>query len=379
MGKSDLRLPAGELVADAAGEESPLLSASVGLFGFATGVPAAYKVVEVGGTKVGIVGVLGKQEQSQINNPELELLAPEEALAKIVPELQNKADQLVLLAHAEKDESIALAQKFPVFTLVVTTGGGYEPPKEAEVVQGTDTWLIETGEKGMNVVVVGLYRDSDTPLRYQRVPLDSRFPGTEAMHQVMEAYQFQLEQMGWEGLGLKPVPNPRGELMGEFVGSKECATCHEYTYKAWKMTSHARAYATLAQLDPPRVHDPECISCHVVGWHPTEYFPYASGFDSLKTTPELIDVGCETCHGPGGAHVKAEQGSDRALQERLYQAMRVTKEQADQAVCRSCHDLDNSPAFQFETYWPDVEHYEDKDWFDAWRAKQEAKSEAEGH
>ena len=29
--------------------------------------------------------------------------------------------------------------------------------------------------------------------------------------------------------------------------------------------------------------------------------------------------------------------------------------------CYSCHDLDNSPAFNFETYWPLVEHYEDED------------------
>jgi len=25
-----------------------------------------------------------------------------------------------------------------------------------------------------------------------------------------------------------------------------------------------------------------------------------------------------------------------------------------------CHDLDNSPQFDFDTYWPQVEHSEDK-------------------
>lgn len=375
LGKTDLRLPAGELVADAAGDDSPILSASVGLFGFATETPAACKVVEAGGYRVGIVGVIGKAEQAQISNPELELLAPEAALAKMVPELQKKADLLVLLADADKEETIALAKQFPVFAVAVTTGGGYEPPNDAAVVEGTTTRLVETGEKGMNAVVVGFNRDAQPAFRYQRVPLDSRFPGTKQMYQVMAAYQFQLEELGWDGLGLKPVPNPRSELLGKYVGSQACATCHEYSYKAWRMTWHSRGYSTLAKLDPPRIHDPECISCHVVGWHPTECFPYVSGFDSLEKTPELTDVGCETCHGPGEAHIAAESGANKKLQEQIYEAMRVTKEQADQAVCRGCHDLDNSPAFQFETYWPQVEHYEDKAWFDAWRAKQPAPTE----
>ena len=117
------------------------------------------------------------------------------------------------------------------------------------------------------------------------------------------------------------------------------------------------------ETDPPRNNDPECISCHVIGWHPTNYFPYKSGFLSEKETPQMVDVGCESCHGPGGAHVAAESGGDAALQKKLQQAMVVTKEESQTSHgkwCQNCHDLDNSPDFNFETYWPDVEHYEDK-------------------
>jgi hypothetical protein len=28
--------------------------------------------------------------------------------------------------------------------------------------------------------------------------------------------------------------------------------------------------------------------------------------------------------------------------------------------CLECHDLDNSPEFDFDTYWPQVEHSEDE-------------------
>jgi len=221
----------------------------------------------------------------------------------------------------------------------------------------------------MNAVVVGLFDDPRRPFRYQRVPLDSRFKNSLEMKLLMTAYQDQLRQLGFAGLGIRAVPHPDKELMGEFVGSKKCVSCHEESYDVWKKTPHADARRTLVELDPPRNFDPECISCHVIGWHPQHYFPYEGGFRSIEETPELADVGCESCHGPGGAHVKAEMGSDEALQEKLREAMVLTKEEADVAnglssekqQCLNCHDGDNSPDFNFEAYWPLVKHYEDLD------------------
>ena len=57
----------------------------------------------------------------------------------------------------------------------------------------------------------------------------------------------------------------------------------------------------------------------------------------------------------------AENGdvdADEAELMRLREQMRVTLQEAKQNVCIRCHDLDNSPDFDFETYWPHVEHYE---------------------
>jgi hypothetical protein len=220
--------------------------------------------------------------------------------------------------------------------------------------------MVQVGEKGMNAIVIGLYDDPDPKkqVRYQRVPLDSRFTNATPMKELMAMYQDQLQSLGFEGLGLRSVPHPKADLQGKFVGSAKCATCHEASYKVWKRSGHSHAMPTLAGTNPPRQFDPECLSCHVVGWNGQGFFPYESGYVSQKDTPHLTDVGCESCHGPGEKHVAAEAGGDLELQKKLQKAMVVTLAEAENHTCRSCHDLDNSPDFDFKTYWPLVEHKE---------------------
>ena len=131
---------------------------------------------------------------------------------------------------------------------------------------------------------------------------------------------------------------------------------------------------SLVELDPPRHFDPECLSCHVTGWNPQQFFPYASGFMGLEKTPHLTDNGCENCHGPGASHVAAESGEIDAEGCRTRAFMRATmrlkivenegnkdgqeiKNAVVVKMCLDCHDLDNSPEFDFQAYWPKVEHH----------------------
>ncbi|MEA1950408.1 MAG: multiheme c-type cytochrome [Planctomycetota bacterium] len=363
---NDLQLPVDSLVAVADNSEtnpSPFISANVGLLGFDAEITAPWRVVEVGGIKVGVTSVLGKQYQKKLAGGDIEFADPEDAIKRVLPEMKKHCRLMILLAHATWEESIALSKEFDDFAVVVTSGGPPAPPAKPTVIDGSKALLIEVGEKGMDAIVLGIYLDRDQPYRYQRVPLDSRFAASKDMKNSMKAYQEQLKKLGLAGLAIKPVKHPDRELNGEFVGSKACQNCHEPSYDVWKKSGHAKAWSTLLHTDPPRNHDPECISCHVIGWHPTKHFPSKSGFLSEKLTPKMLDVGCESCHGPGGAHVKAEMGNDEALQLRMQKAVRITKEEAKnnyEKGCLSCHDLDNSPDFNFETYWPKVEHKENE-------------------
>ena len=126
LGETDLKLPAGELVAETAAaqnQKSPFVSANVGLFGFDSDMIAKTRIIEAGGKKIGITAVLGKSFQKEIQNAEIEFADPEKAIQQVLPELQKNANLLILLAHATMEESIALAKKFPQFSVVVTSGG----------------------------------------------------------------------------------------------------------------------------------------------------------------------------------------------------------------------------------------------------------------
>ena len=185
------------------------------------------------------------------------------------------------------------------------------------------------------------------------------------MIKLLGAYQNQLESLGLAGLGIVPIRHPTGR---RFAGSAACAECHQSSYDIWIDTPHATALETLEEQSPRRDGDPECLSCHVVGWAPQRFEPFEGGFASMATTPHLAHQGCENCHGPAAAHTAVERGDVRAStteRDRLRKELVLsidTPEGKQKAInnCLECHDLDNSPEFDFDTYWPQVEHSEDE-------------------
>lgn len=358
FGPDDLRLSTGEVAAAVAGSEpgkSLFVSANASVFGLTPQV----QVFEKNGVKVGVTAIIGDKYREQVNNAEIEFTPAAEALAAVVGEIAD-CDVRILLAQSTRDEAIDLAERYPDFNFVVTAEGGDEPPYEPEAIPNSKARLIEVGHKGMYCIVLGIYDDTKTPVRYQRVALDSRFSTAAEMQQLMAAYQDQLHDLGWEGLGLKAVAHPRTkgavEGSGQFVGGESCKDCHTKAWEVWQNSPHAHATESLVKADPPRQFDAECISCHATGWNPQEYFPYATGFESLKRTPHLAGNSCENCHGPGGAHVAAEAASDEALRDEQRRLIKLTYDEAKNGMCQKCHDLDNSPEFNFEEYWPQIEH-----------------------
>ena len=354
-------------------QKNPVVSANVGIYDLEQsvqdGMTKRYRIVEGGGKRIGVTAVLGaKEQQAPKNNSDVATISPAEALARVAPELAaEKPDLQVLLVHGDRAEAGALAQQFPQFQVIAAAGGAEEPPLQPKKIPGSNAMLVEPGHKGMYVIVLGITGDAKQPIIYQRVPLDSRFADAPEMQAKLVAYQKELQTMTLAGLGLSGTQHPDGD----FAGSAACADCHTKAWAIYEKTPHYHATETLVKrVTPPRQFDPECLSCHVTGWNAQEYLPYLTGYVSEKETPELVGNGCENCHGPAAAHVKVESGEVQvtdAEQQALRDALRMKivpnegnkegQEFGDVVKnCMKCHDLDNSPDFDFQKYWPDVKH-----------------------
>ncbi|MCF0234258.1 MAG: hypothetical protein HUK22_04685, partial [Thermoguttaceae bacterium] len=340
-------------------------SANIGVYGFHPTYTAPYKVVNRGGMKIGIVSVICKSDAVDRRDESIMFEAPEKKLTELAPAFKKeKCDRWILIVHGTETETNDLAKKFPMFNFVVTADTPSEPPAELRRVPGTKSQgVVEVGEKGKFAVVIGMFPGGK--MRYQRVALDSRYESSPDVSLLMKDYQTILKTLitskGYRnGLGLTPAKSPRHDVLGKFVGTRKCQSCHEDSYRVWARSKHATAWKSLTDTaTPPRDFDPECIGCHVDGWEGLQHFPYADGFISEAETPHLMNVGCESCHGPGEKHVAAELDADEPTQEKIRAAMRIGE--GVKKTCYSCHDADNSPDFDFDLYYPLVEHKENLD------------------
>ncbi len=367
FGPDDLRLGVGELLAVAAGDTpDDTMFASGNVVLIDESLMPQVKLVTVNGVKVGVTSILDPAALESEPSDDITIAPKEQSAMNALTKMKDEnASFRVLMFYGKEEDGKKLAQDVRGYDLLVVAGGYGEPTYQPEPIEGSQTRMIVTGNKGMYAGLVGFYKDA--PLRYARVPLTDEFQDAPEMRQIMKEYQDQLRDIGLQGLGLlPPIPHASGQ---SFVGTAKCAECHTSAFDVWEGTPHA--LATDHIVEPPkergdiaRHFDPECLSCHVTGWNPQEYYPYLSGYLSLQDSQHLTGNGCENCHGPGSEHSAAElEGADVSEERRnqLRDAMKLPLAKAREK-CMTCHDLDNSPDFHEEdafedVYWPEVEHY----------------------
>jgi peroxiredoxin/nitrate/TMAO reductase-like tetraheme cytochrome c subunit len=133
---------------------------------------------------------------------------------------------------------------------------------------------------------------------------------------------------------LSGAPVPMLLRKSGYSGSESCGICHEAEQETWFFTKHASAYDTLVKHG--EANNEECIGCHVVG------YSEPGGFTSAKQTPELEDVGCESCHGRGGGHLSPDS----------------EPEDDYSAACAACHTPEHSLGFDYAKFLPRISHAE---------------------
>lgn len=131
-----------------------------------------------------------------------------------------------------------------------------------------------------------------------------------------------------------PAPannDPSPAVEQAYVGSNQCFICHRPQTNTWTQSKHAQAFTDVPENYQ---NDPACLKCHVTGFGEPD--GYVAG-----TEKDLLQVGCESCHGPGALHIDAGQRFVMAApgeEEKLIQEIKDTVTKTPSvSVCVACH------------------------------------------
>ncbi len=111
-----------------------------------------------------------------------------------------------------------------------------------------------------------------------------------------------------------------------YLGARDCRSCHRSVHMDWTNTVHARALDTLKRIGMHK--NARCLPCHTVG------YGQPNGYVDEETTPHLAGVQCENCHGPAGSH--AENFMDPSMRPPVT---------ISSAVCGGCHNDFHHPTY----------------------------------
>ncbi|HET9532935.1 MAG TPA: multiheme c-type cytochrome [Blastocatellia bacterium] len=262
---------------------------------------------------------------------------PFEAAKRVLPELKQKADFIIALAYMPPD----MAQRLATENAEIDTVIGARKQNSQEPAQHFNRATITYAYNETKYLgELRLYLKNDLTVENQitrYIGLDSLIPDDPAAAAVVTSAhdEFTTEQnkKASESSSLVKPAALLSSSNSAFVGVETCAACHQDAFKIWERTSHAHAMATLE--NKRQQFDTECVGCHTVGFQ-------NGGFQSLVTTPELANVQCESCHGPGRQHAQNPAKGYGFIETPVG--------------CTVCHTVPNSPDFDFETYWPKVKH-----------------------
>jgi hypothetical protein len=320
--------------------------------GFESRIQAS-QIVADGPLKLGVTAVIDPALLEKLTDPDKgdwlrSIKRPDEVLGKVLSELEPKSDYQVLMVQGSPDLAKRLATAYPGFDVVVATSESADPlERDPVLLNGGKTMLINVGRRGKRVGVVGFFAEAAQKMRFYLVDLNSRNERSNSpMKKVMED-EFRTVLKGAGVVETFPRHDYTGGTAGAtYVGAETCKRCHPNTFMQWASSKHSHAYDSLVSDPRPNtIYDAECVTCHTTG------FEYTSGFRSAAATPHLKGTQCESCHGPGSKHAANPDSLD------FRKPIRVTAVQSDKSLlCNRCHDEDNSPKFEFSTYWSQVRH-----------------------
>jgi hypothetical protein len=298
-----------------------------------------YVVKEVGGTRLGFLGLLDDDPRKVGVFEQLEnvyVTGYMDAAQKYLPELKAKSDIVIALAHIGLGSARTLAETMPEFD-VMLVGHGNDRTPLAEKIGETILLKAESKSSSLGTLRLGIGPDnkiSGFEGATETITKKGRMnPELEKIVKTCEDQEKMRDRLlARRKMELPTIPR-RPEVLAAngYLGWETCKVCHEAIYNKWSADPHSHAFATLAEGD--KWNDPACLPCHTTGYE------VAAKKDSIDVKPEMWNVQCEACHGMGTGHQRGEM------------AAAVSEE-----VCRKCHTVEWSPNFNFQEALKKIDH-----------------------
>jgi hypothetical protein len=342
VGQREARLSAAQLREKKS--HAPVSMLSANLLDRATGAPIfeSHKIIHRGPWRIALIGVLDGRGLGDALGDGLAVEPMEVALGKLLPQLKGQADAIVLLAFADEEALTGLARQF--YELDVILGGKVHQPSQQLVKENRSLILATTNEsRAVGVLQTRLLAPGRMEAIKGEVSLVSdEIPQDESIAALAVEYRDEIRQTKLaidDPATLQEDMVPGVQARASYAGTQSCVTCHQTAGNVWTQSGHARAFATL--LERKADADPNCLACHTVG------FGTPSGYRREFGADKLVDVGCESCHGPGSQHVEQRRaGGEITAHFRPIGA----------GDCQKCHHGEFSRPFAWDQFWPHIMH-----------------------
>ena len=293
-----------------------------------------YTVIEAGGFKVGLIGVMDPPEGAfWLSSQERAFRVDPiyKSVKQYTKELKDQScDLIVVLSSADAKKFRLLTQNYPYVDIYITGD-----PQDAIQIPWKIGSSIVANSGHLGRYVGDIYVESNVPgsppiIKHHFVAMKPELADDPFVKRTVDHYYNYVAMVRSSDPG-KYVEEKEQEVNlkyghAVYVSAPGCGKCHPKEYSKWEQTSHAKAYRSIPTDQRNRV---ECLECHVTG------FGEQGGFFLGERGPDLTGIQCEACHGPGSLHPASPA---------------VRSGQQVRQVCQQCHTKSRSPGFQLKAY-----------------------------
>lgn len=255
---------------------------------------------------------------------------PAEELRSLVPELRKQADLVVVISAGDegaRDRILRLSPDVDLLLLALGFRSSIQPTTSGK------TKVLINGDRGRIVVRTGIRRGAGGwEFEFERIALaDGKYAEDKDIAARVEEVVTRLNDRSRDTMKAWAASQPAPSI-APYVGAIKCSECHAKEFESWSKSKHAHAMEALVK--ERRDYTLECVNCHVTGTD--------GAFKDPASTPQLVDVQCERCHGAGSDHLKDPSAPYGAT--------------GKAETCGGCHTPEFDPTFEYASYWQKIAH-----------------------